>query len=535
MATLPHLLSAFLLVALAWLWQQAFTHYEAPPLGFTLATLGALAVLAARVPLSLWAWWGLGLLTLFWSLTPGNTLVLGLWELAYLAAFAAGGWLLGLVGLGLLLLGHGLLSTLSLAWAGLVMYFSGSVHYVTGAQALGLIPLAAVWTLRSRWPLLGGLLLAAALFAALQSGARAVYLPLLLMGPLLVWRLWREGVGLGRIGIGLGAVVLAVFALDRALPFSPIQNALGLKASLTRQLQDTREEGSIGSRWLMWRQTLGMALEAPLGTGNGSFRDVLPAYQRYPGVLFASAHNYYLETAATGGWPRLVLLMGALGAILWRGWRSAAWPWTLGAAGLWATLAFDATGMYPSVMMLAFAALGAVHAQTAPSASPLAPRLPGLGLGLALAAWWYAPCAQDCAIGRHLGHRQAVLAELKGSSAQEAQALLERAAGLNPKSLWVYRAWLGYAQTPAERERLLERILEVFPLANPLDYLELARLKAARGEKEAAIRTLQTGLARFPPGFQGYQAANFFGRLSAIYDTWEREAPRLLRELHRGR
>ncbi|MCS7194536.1 MAG: O-antigen ligase domain-containing protein, partial [Meiothermus sp.] len=102
MPALPNALaSALLLVSLAWLWQQPITHYEAPPLWFTLATLGSLSVLASRAPLALWVWWGLGLLTLFWSLTPGNTLVLGLWELAYLAAFAAGGWLLGLVGLNL--------------------------------------------------------------------------------------------------------------------------------------------------------------------------------------------------------------------------------------------------------------------------------------------------------------------------------------------------------------------------------------------------------------------------------------------------
>ncbi|MCX7741345.1 MAG: O-antigen ligase family protein [Meiothermus sp.] len=537
MPALPNALaSALLLVSLAWLWQQPITHYEAPPLWFTLATLGSLSVLASRAPLALWVWWGLGLLTLFWSLTPGNTLVLGLWELAYLAAFAAGGWLLGLVGLNLFLLGYGLLTTLSLAWAGLVMYFSGSIHYVSGAQALALIPLAAFWLFRSRWPLLSGMLLVAALFAALASGARAVYLPLLLMGPLLVWRLWREGVGLGRIGVGLGAAALAVLALESALPFSPIQNALGLKATLTKQLQDTQEEGSIGSRWLMWRQTLGMALEAPLGTGNGSFRDVLAAYQQYPGILFSNAHNYYLETAATGGWARFFLLVGLLGFILWRGWRSAAWPWALGTAGLWATLAFDVTGMYPSVMMLAFALLGAVHAKTlqAPGPSWFPPRAPqalGLGLGLALAAWWYAPCARDCALQRHLGHRPAVLAELKQRPPQEAASLLQEAARLNPKSLWVYRTWLDYAPNPAERERLLERIVESFPLANPLYYLQLARLQAARGKPEAAIRTLEMGLSHFPPGFRVYQAGNFFGLLSPAYEAWQTEAPRLLAQL----
>ncbi|GIW34682.1 O-antigen ligase family protein [Meiothermus sp.] len=305
----------------------------------------------------------MGLVTVFWSYTPSNTLLVGLWELAYLAAFTAGGHLIGFVGLNVFLLGYGLLTTLALAWSGLVMYFSGSAHYVAGAQALVLVPLAMVWMFRSRWPLLGGLLLTGALYLALMSGSRAVYLPLLLILVLLLYRLWREQISAPRILAGLGTVGLVIFAIDTALPFHPIQTALGTRASIEQQLSDATTEGSFGSRLQMWQQTLNIALQEPLGTGNGSFRDVLAAYQQYPGVLFSSAHNYYLETAATGGWLRLLLLLGILGWILWRGWNSPAWPWALGAAGLWATLAFDITGMYPAVMMLAFASLGAVYGQ----------------------------------------------------------------------------------------------------------------------------------------------------------------------------
>ncbi|RDI96164.1 O-antigen ligase domain-containing protein [Meiothermus sp. QL-1] len=512
---------SLILGSLLWLWPQVLTHYEAPPLWLAL-----LAVALARVPPSLWAWWALGLLGVFWSLTPGNTLVLGLWELAYLAAFAAGRWLWGLVGLNLLLLGHGLLTTLTLAWAGLAMYFSGSSHYVAGAQALALVPLAAVWMFRSRWPLLGGLLLTAALYLALLSGARAVYLPLLLGALLLVWRLWREGVGLGRIGLGLGAVLAAVAAIDLALPFSPVQNALGLKATLSKQVSDISELGSIGSRLLMWKQTLNMALEAPLGTGNGSFREVLAAYQQYPGILFNSAHNYYLETAATGGWLRFGLLLYLLGVVLWRGWRTAAWPWALGAGGVWATLAFDVTGMYPAVMMLAFALLGAVHAQVAPPGRARW-NLLGLGLGLGLIVWWYAPCAGNCAIERYLGYRPAVLRALEGLPPPERQHLLEQATLRNPKSLWVYRLRLDEAREASERRALLEKIVRTFPLASPLYYLELAQLLAGSGLKEEARRVLEVGLQHFPLDFRGYEPANFFGLLSPAYQRWREEAPRL--------
>ena len=532
-----------ILASLFWLWQQTFTHYDAVPLGLVGVVLGALILLMPRVPRILWAWWGLGLLSILWSLTPGNTLALGLWELAYLAAFAAGGWLVGFVGLNVVLLGYGLLTTLTLAWAGLVMYFSGSSHYVAGAQSLVLIPLAMVWVFRSRWPLLSGILLAGALYLALLSGARAVYLPLTIITFLMVWRLWREGFAPWRIGLALDAVVAAVMAIDATLPFSPVQNALGLKASLTKQVQDVAAEGSIGSRLQMWGQTLNIALQHPLGTGNGSFRDTLAAFLQYPGILFSNAHNYYLETAATGGWLRLLLLLAILGWLLWQGWSSSAWPWALGAAGLWATLAFDVTGMYPAVMMLAFASLGALQNQAkAPLATSFSNKridwaipVAGLVLAAGLAFWWYWPCEQNCAISRYLGFRSAVLTELEQVSVSKREELLRDAARLNPKSLWVYRTQLEYTQTPQEKIKLLQHIVEVFPLANPTYYLQLAELAVQLNRPKEAIQVLELGLSRFPINFTGYQSGNFFGMLTPSYESWRTRAPELLEQLKKDK
>lgn len=529
-----------LFTTLLWLWQQVFSHYDAAPLWLVGLVLGASVILLSKIPPILWAWWGLGLFSIFWSLTPANTLVLGLWELAYLAAFAAGGWLLGFVVLNLVLLGYGLLTTLLLAWTGMVMYFSGSTHYVAGAQALVLIPLATQWMFRSRLPLLSGILLTGTLYLALMSGARAVYLPLAAISLLLAWRLWREGVAWWRIGTGLGAVAIAVIAIDTMLPFTPVQNALGMKATIAKQVQDLVPEGSFGSRLQMWQQTLNIALQEPLGTGNGSFRDVLAAYQQYPGVLFSSAHNYYLETAATGGWLRLLLLLGILGWILWRGWNSPAWPWALGAAGLWATLAFDITGMYPAVMMLAFASLGAVYGQIQGSGGSqngwikpnlgLAVSLVGIGLAIGLTAWWYWPCAHDCANGRHLGYRPEVLAEAAKLSGSEQAALLERAAQLNPKSLWVYRVKLQHAQTLAEQLAVLSQINRSFPFASPDYYWQQVQVALQLGRREEAIAALEAGLERFPPGFQpaGIPLGQEYDR---IYRNWSKQAPVLLGEL----
>ncbi|WP_244403993.1 O-antigen ligase family protein [Meiothermus ruber] len=499
-----------------------------------------MALVLPKIPLALWAWWGLGLLTVFWSLTPGNTLVLGLWELAYLAAFAAGTWLAGLVGLNIALLGYGLLTTLTLAWMGLVMYFSGSSHYVAGAQALVLIPLAMMWLFRSRWPILSGILLTGALYLALMSGARAVYLPLVFIVLLMVWRLWREGIPLRQIMLVCALVAAAIVSLDTALPFSPIQNALGLKATLSRQAQDLGAEGSIGSRLQMWDQTLKIALQHPMGTGNGSFRDTLAAYLQYPGILFSNAHNYYLETAATGGWLRLLLLLVILVWALWHGWNSPAWPWALGAAGLWTTLAFDVTGMYPSVMMLAFASLGAVHSQIKiplVSAGSRSIRfgwmvsVAGLIATIGLAAWWYWPCKHNCAVSRYLGYRPAVLNELERIPEAQQNKLLSEAERLNPKSLWVYRIRLERARAPEEKMQLLQQIIEVFPLANPIYYLQLAELATDLNQPSKAIQVLELGLSRFPPDFKGYQSGNFFGALTPSYETWRTKAPELLERL----
>ncbi|MCL6531491.1 MAG: O-antigen ligase family protein [Meiothermus ruber] len=537
--------AATLFACLAWLWQAVFSHYDAAPAGLIGLVLICVALVLPKIPLALWAWWGLGLLTVFWSLTPGNTLVLGLWELAYLAAFAAGTWLAGFVGLNIALLGYGLFTTLTLAWTGLVMYFSGSSHYVAGAQALVLIPLGMVWLFRSRWPILSGILLTGALYLALMSGARAVYLPLVFIVLLMVWQLWREGIPLRRIMLVCALVAAAIVSLDTALPFSPIQNALGLKATLSRQAQDLGAEGSIGSRLQMWDQTLKIALQHPMGTGNGSFRDTLAAYLQYPGILFSNAHNYYLETAATGGWLRLLLLLAILGWTLWHGWNSPAWPWALGAAGLWTTLAFDVTGMYPSVMMLAFASLGAVHSQIKiPLVSAGSSKnirfgwmvsVAGLIAAIGLAAWWYWPCKHNCAVSRYLGYRPAVLNELEQVPKAQQSELLNEVGQLNPKSLWVYRVRLERARVPEEKMQLLQQIIEVFPLANPIYYLQLAELATDLNQPSKAIQVLELGLSRFPPDFKGYQSGNFFGALTPSYETWRTKAPELLERLKNAR
>jgi hypothetical protein len=406
-----------------------------------------------------------------------------------------------------LLLLNGMFSAFSLNALGGATYFSGSVHYVLGAQALMLIPVSlAVLGQRHRFAWLMGVVLILSSFAALASGARAVYLPLMLLLPLGVWRLWRESSGLRwqHLLARVAMVVVSCVVLDVLLPGQPVSSVLFSKTALSTQTGALGASGSFTSRLQMWHQTLQIALEYPFGTGSGSFRDTLPARMKYPTVLFASAHNYYLETAATGGWLRLILLLALLGSSLWRAWRSNNWPIALGVAGLWATFAFDVTGYYPGMMMLAFAGLGMLQADPSEDAAAL-PRPAGSvlywglsGVAVGLVAWWFWPCsAAFCAFERHLGQRVSVL-QAVSEHPDERHVLLEAAVGYNPQSAWVWRAKLVGATDPSKRLWLWQEMARRFPLQSPDVYLEWAKTAQSLGRRQEAREALKLGLARFP-------------------------------------
>lgn len=494
----------------------------------------ALLAFIFRVDGMLHFWWLLGAVTLFWSLTPATTLTVSLWEVGYVAAFAFGTYVYVFFGLSAFLLMDGLFTVLSLASAGMSMFFSGSSSYVAGAQALTLIPITAVFMFRSRWQLLSGLMLTASIYLALMSGSRAVYFSLVVVVLLSIWRLWNIGIRLKPLSIASLVIVALILTINQRLPFDTLTFALTTKASLSQQLLDSTPEGSFGSRLQMWSQTLNIAFDNPSGTGNGSFRDVLAAYQQFPGIGFANAHNYYLETAATGGWLRLGLLLWFVGSVALRGWYSKAWPWALGAAGLWSTLAFDITGMYPSVMMLAFASLGVVYGQL--EHKPISYRILSvqkwtfLIITAALIIWWYWPCSKGCSVTRHFGYRPEVLADAAQLSGKARSDLLKQAEELNPKSLWVCRSKLQYATSDFERLEVLRQINHKFPVSGPGFYLEHARIAAQLAYKAEAIETLQIGLRIFPIGFKP-AGVPLGDSINKAYKEWEKTAPKLLAQL----
>ena len=529
--------------------------WSAPALWWVALAILVLAIRAGRVPLLAGAWWLVGLASLGWSLTPGTTLVALLWTVLNLAVWAVGSPAALGVAVSWVLL-QGVFSTVSLQMVGVSQYFSGSVNYLTGAVALVVLPWMLVtavraerWLVRSSAAVLAGF----AAYAALSSGARAVYLPLLMMLPLVCGRLATRRVSALRtigVALALGAMVLIG---NVAVPGHPITSALGLKAKATAAVLAAPEgttgtvsttaprgdENGVASRLKMWDQTVRIGLSHPFGTGFGSFRDTIVAFQRFPSVNFSSAHNVFLEVFATQGWLGTVLFLWLMGWSLLRGWRDPQrWPIALGAAGMWLSMAFDITWSVPVIPLLGFWALSESYGPDRVRPVGRGRRLQlGVGitlpvLAIVLALWWYLPCGSaQCVMTRHLGDRSEATQLVLTSSEPDRSGLLARLSALYPKSVWVRYLGREAAATPGQRLEVDRALVREFPLASPVIYLELARLELERGDKAAARDALERGLAVFPPDLS--PAGVPLVSRSREYDTWVRESKALLASLPR--
>lgn len=541
-AKAPFLLSGLGLILVYLLWPLPRFTYQAPPLWAILAGLVTLAFGAKRIPALIWAFWLWGLLTLLWSLAPGATLINGLWEILFLASFAAGRWRRGFWILNVVLLLYGLAQALLLYAWDLQMYVSGSVLYVAGAQALLLVPPAFERAVRSQRRLVAaaaGILLATSLYLALISGSRAVYLPLIVALLLSVGRLVWVRAPLRRLIIVALGVGVGLMAVDFLVPAHPMATAIGTKGSAAAQVEAVQSDGNFATRLQMYDQALGVALERPLGAGAGTYRDVIYAFQRYPYVAFASPHNYYLETLATGGWVRFALLIALLAVVLWRGWRRASWPLALGVAAYWMTTAFDITGTHASFMMLAFVGLGAVPGPEPEREAPgrarrvrsvvVAGQVVSVLLAVVLAAWWYLPCqGTGCLTERYLGARIKVAPVLQQDPDP---SLLAETMRLNPASLWIYQVALQASQASEERRDAARAIAERFPYSSPEHYRIWAEAALELGERAEAQEALSMGLAHFPPGLSVVQTPLYSN--NDFQEAWLAAAEQLSREIER--
>lgn len=547
--SVPALLLAIVVVGQ---WSTPEFLWNPPPLWAVILALVALTLGIERVPIWALAWWLLGLVSLSWTLTPGTTLVAVLWALVYTSAWAASGGAYVLGASLVIILVEGVFSTISLQSFGMAQYFSGSIEYLTGAIGLLILPFAWQQSVRCKGHLLrigSQVVSAIALLAALTSGARAVYLPLLFVAPVVVVREFR---GSARRSALAAMVILSLVGLANAvIPGNPVGDAVGIKihpsgvgfltSSASRATEPNaanpvKVEGGIGSRLKMWDQTVRVGLTHPLGTGLGSFRDVIVGFQRYPTVNFSSAHNALLEIFATQGWVGLGLVLYLLSTSVAGSWRRPhLWPFAVGSAAIWCTMLFDVTWSMPEIPLLAFWSLSVGRGAAArvwPAHRRVRWVLHGLVpvVGIVVVAWWYVPCdGASCVMKRHLGFSAEASALVQRAPAFEQRALLENLKSMYPRSIWVWSLERAVATSPSAQIQADQELISRFPLASPSIYLALARLQFEQGNDSAARHVLNRGLDTFPPGL--VPAGVPLVSNGQSYETWIADARSLMQKL----
>lgn len=533
--------SGLVCAVIVWASHSVAFSFRDPVLLLIATAVFAVPLLMRRIPVTLWLWWGFGAMTLAWSLAPGESHVTTLWEITYLAAFAAAWWRPAFWIAAGWIVSNGVFDMLALNAFATPDFRSGSIHYVSGAKALVLVPLLLALAARSKvtWQrIVYGVLGGVALYASLISGARAVYLPLVLVAPILIARLAREGGSWRRVLVTGALASLTVLGLELIQPYRPLATALSLNATLADQTASIGERGGVTQRFRFWHQTLDIAIHNPLGAGNGSYQSIINSYQKYPMVWSASPHNYFVETAATGGWPRLALLIFMLLVTIWRAWHSREWPWALAVASIWLTLAFDVTSYYPSFMMFAFLALGACsHASE--GRNPVTRQSAGgwrlaLGSPMTIAAaglslWWFLPCeGNTCFTSRYHGPEFLAghyLSQMTDSERTSSFATLRE---LNPQSIWVLRREQQYAESPAQRAAIAQEIATRFPLQTPFNYLDWADAALDNDDPEGARTAIERGLEIFGPDTYPYGE---FRMTRETYSDWLDKASQILRGL----
>ena len=551
------------------LWQHVSFVWSVPTIGMAALAVAAIALRTRRLASLAAAWWLYALASVSWSLAPGATLVAVLWASLYLAGWLAGGrWVLAVAST--IVLGSGLLTTLSLQITGLTQYFSGSAHYLTGAAALLVLPIALGAAVQGRSRVLlavASVAAGVALFAALSSGSRAVYLPLALVLGATVVRVCAGRRKASRLAIALAAAAALTIVGDVTVPGHPVLTALQIKTQATRdQLVKTGPsrdlagagegsafrptparpsiEGAIASRLAMWRQTARIGLRHPLGVGAGSFRDTIQGFQIYPTVNFNSAHNVVLEVFATEGWPGAVLLLLLIGLSLTTGWRDdSRWMFAVGSAGLWLSMCFDITWSMPVIPLLAFWSLGTASEGRPRGARPVPARTlrslrwlrpVTLVLAAAVVAWWYLPGdpeSRSTVLVRHQGLRPEAVAAIRQIPADERPEWIRSLKELYPRSLWVWSLELDQATNDAERLAGLRAIAARFPLSSPTVYADWAMLALREGSVDEARTALAHGLQAFPVDLA--PAGVPLQDRSRAYAAWIAEAARLESELER--
>ena len=290
-----------------------------------LAWLG-IAVWWSTVPnaswLTAWVLAGLPIAYLAWGLTPNPDKVWG----ALRGVFLLAGPALALWGLGQVVTGYGygypvgpLVDKNAFAALMNLFWFIAAVHFIRNINDKG-------FHARLILPALGLLLIAATLFATESRGAILTWL---LLMPFALWAGFRATRN--------KRAVLAVLAIA-LVGYLGAANLLGL--SIGHRTLDLKEDVSTSARLLLWKSAAEIAKDHPLaGTGWGTFAAQYPAYRdpRENTTAGVYAHNDYVQLAAEGGIPALMLMLGILAGLLLQLKRSVAFkenPHALEATGL---------------------------------------------------------------------------------------------------------------------------------------------------------------------------------------------------------
>lgn len=164
----------------------------------------------------------------------------------------------------------------------------------------------------SRWMSLllgsGLFVISVALFATASRGGIGTWLILL---PIMLWASYRYSQS--KLQVAIIPLIAIVAYLCSALL---LHSSVGDRAL---QLAELAQDASADARLMMWQSTIKMALAHPFsGTGWGTFAGYYPAY-RSPlenTTSGVSAHNDYLQLAAEGGIPAMLLQLGVMLGIL---------------------------------------------------------------------------------------------------------------------------------------------------------------------------------------------------------------------------
>ena len=146
-----------------------------------------------------------------------------------------------------------------------------------------------------------------ALFATASRGGIATWLLLL---PILLWASYRNAQS-RHLVIIIPLIAISAYFCSELL----------LHSSIADRSFDLAEDPSSNLRLLLWQSSIKMTLVHPLvGTGWGTFSSYYPVY-RSPlenGSAGFYAHNDFLQFAAEGGIPALLLLLGLLLGLLFQ-------------------------------------------------------------------------------------------------------------------------------------------------------------------------------------------------------------------------